>query len=254
MRSLLLVLSAVSCFAADLPSADSLLKKSMAAMGGEAALARVKGSVLSGTVEMAGGSLTGPVVMYGSGGKQYVAIELPGVGKIEEGFDGETAWEMSALQGVRIKDGAERELAVRGAKMSPLSDWQEFYTDAKTVGEEPVDGKPAWKIVMTPKTSEAKTAKPETFYLDKESLLLVRTTMTMTMALGEIDVDESIGDYRPVNGIQTPFRMVQKAMNQVLTMKFDKASYDAEIPAGRFDLPPAVKTMVERRKAAPVSK
>jgi hypothetical protein len=111
------------------------------------------------------------------------------------------------------------------------------------VGSEDVEGKPAWKVEMTPKEG-----KPETFYFDKETMLLVRTTATITTPLGEIPVDALMGDYRAVDGIQTPFTLTQKAMSQVIVMKFDKVQYNARIAADRFDLPPAVKALAAKRK------
>ena len=42
-------------------------------------------------------------------------MDFPGIGKVEEGFDGETAWENSALQGPRILDGDEKAAAKRAA-------------------------------------------------------------------------------------------------------------------------------------------
>jgi hypothetical protein len=85
-------------FAVDLPSADKLLQLSLERSGGAQALAKAKNAVMTGTVEMAGHNITGPVELYQDGSKSYTAIDLPGIGKVEEGFDGETAWEMNALR------------------------------------------------------------------------------------------------------------------------------------------------------------
>jgi hypothetical protein len=79
-------------------------------------------------------------------------------------------------------------------------------------------------------------------------MLLVRTTGTIATAMGDIPVDEKMGDYRVVDGIQTPFRMTQNAMGQTLIMKFDKVRYNAAIPAGQFDLPGAVKDILAPKK------
>jgi hypothetical protein len=229
-------------FAAELPSAESLLKISLERSGGEKAFAKAQNVVMSGTVDMAGHNITGPVTIYQEGDKSYTVIDLPGIGKVEEGFDGRTAWEMNALQGARIKDGEEKAAMERASKISPLSSWRDFYTDGKTLGTEDVDGRPAWKIEMTPKQG-----KPEMFYLDKETMLLVRTTATIPTAMGEIPVDAQMGDYRVVDGIQTPFTMTQKAMSQTMVMHFDKVQYNAPIPPGRFDLPPAVKAIAAKQ-------
>jgi zinc protease len=233
-------------FAADLPSADKLLQLSLERSGGAQAIAKAKNAVMTGTVEMAGHNITGPVELYQDGSKSYTVMNLPGIGKMEEGFDGETAWEMNALQGARIKDGEEKANIERSSNISVLSSWRDYYKQAKTIGSEDVEGKPAWKVEMTPKEG-----KPEMFYFDKDTMLLVRTTATVATPLGEIPVEAMMGDYRVVDGIKTPFTMTEKAMSQVIVMKFDKVQYNVPIAADRFDLPPAVKALAAKRKQSP---
>jgi zinc protease len=246
MKFLSAFLVAPLLFAADLPSADKLLQLSLERSGGAQAIAKAKNAVMTGTVEMAGHNITGPVELYQEGSKSYTVIELPGIGKVEEGFDGETAWDMNALQGARIKDGEEKANIERSSKISMLSSWRDYYKQAKTMGSEDVEGKPAWKVEMTPKEG-----KPEVFYFDKDTMLLVRTTATVTTPLGEIPTDAMMGDYRVVDGIKTPFTLTEKAMSQVIVMKFDKVQYNVPIAADRFDLPPAVKALAAKRKQSP---
>ena len=240
-----LSLFASLAFAADLPSGASLMEQAVTHGGGAAAYARAKDIIMTGTVDMAGHAITGPVAIYQQGEKSYTVIELPGVGKMEEGFDGETAWEMSALQGPRIKEGEEKDASVRASKLTSLGSWRDDYTSARTLGVEDVDGKPAWKVELTPKDKEA---KPEIYYFDQKTVLLVRVTQTLPTAMGDIPVEAGFSDYRLVDGIQTPFSMVQKAMGQSINMHFDKVTYNAEIAADRFALPPAVKALVGKRK------
>lgn len=243
MKLFLFLLAVPLLFAADLPTGEKILQLSLDKSGGAAAFARLKSVEMTGTVELAGHNITGPVSVYQQSGKSYTVIDLPGIGKAEEGFDGAIAWEMNALQGPRIKDGEERAAVARASKISLLEDWRDTYTGAKTLGVENVDGKPAWKVEMTPKEG-----KPETFFFDQVSGLLVRSLETLTTPLGDIPVEQEMSDYRTVSGIKTPFTMTQKAMSQVMIMHFDKVTYNVDIPADRFDLPPAVKTLAARRK------
>jgi hypothetical protein len=243
MKFLAACLTASLVFAADLPSGESLMQRALDQSGGAAAFEKVKTVAMTGNVEMRGHNISGPVAIFQQGEKNYTVIEFPGIGKAEEGYDGEIAWEMNALQGARIKDGEEKAAAVRNARMSLLGVWRDYYTAARTLGFEDVDGKAAWKVELTPTAG-----KPETFYFDKVSGLPVRFTQTVTTALGEIPVDVALGDYRVVDGIETPFTMLQKAMGQELAMRFDKVAYNAAIPDGRFDPPGPVKALAAKRK------
>jgi hypothetical protein len=222
------------------PTGEQLLQLSLDRSGGAAAFAKLRSVVMTGTVEMAGHNISGPVSVYQQGGKSYTVIDLPGIGKVEEGFDGAVAWESNSLQGPRIKEGEERASVARASRISVLDSWRDLYTSAKTLGSEEVNGKPAWKVEMTPKEG-----KPETFFFDKQSALLVRSKETVTTPLGEIPVEADYSDYRTVDGIKTPFTTTQKAVSQVMVMHFEKATYNAPIPADRFDLPPAIKALMK---------
>jgi hypothetical protein len=229
-------------FAAD-PTGEQLLQLSMERSGGAAAFARLTSVIMTGNVEIAGHNISGPVSVYQQGGKSYTVIDLPGIGKVEEGFDGDVAWESNALQGPRVKDGEERAAVARASRISVLNSWHDFYTAAKNAGTADVDGKAAWKVEMTPKEG-----KPEIFFFDKASALLVRSNETVTTPLGEIAVESQLSDYRTVDGIKTPFTMTQKAVSQVMVMHFDKVTYNAPIPPDRFDLPEAIKALADRKK------
>jgi hypothetical protein len=238
-----LLLCGSLAFAADLPSGDRVMELALQRGGGAEAFAKAKNFVMTGTVEMAGHGITGPISVYQQGEKSYSVIELPGVGKVEEGFDGETAWELSALQGARIKDGAEKASAQRASRVTMLGSWRDYYKSARTLGAEDVEGKPAWKVELTPKEG-----KPEVFYFDQKSAMLVRLTQTFSTAMGDIPIEVIFSDYRTVDGIQTPFSMVQKAMSQTITMHFDKVTYNADIGPDRFKVPDGVKMILEKRK------
>jgi hypothetical protein len=212
--------------------------------GGAQAVERAQTAVMTGSVEVIGRNISGPLEMYQQGEKSYTKIDLPGIGKIEEGFDGAVAWESNLLQGTRIKEGDELEAARRASRASVLGDWEEYYKSAVTKGEASVSGKPAWQVEMTP----TKGHGVEEFYFDRESGLLVKMTQILPTALGDIPVEMVLSDYRAVDGIQTPFLMNQSAMGQNMALHIDKASYNTKIPAGTFDLPPAVRELAAKKK------
>lgn len=228
----------------DLPSGESLIKRCIESEGGAKAIDRARTAVMTGTVELTGHNLSGPLQIFEQGNKSYTSIELPGIGKMEEGFDGEVAWESNVLQGPRVKDGEELAAAKRDSRISLLGDWKDFYKSAVTVGPEDVNGKPAWKVRMTP--IEGKGV--ENFFFDRTTGLLVKMTQTLPTALGDIPVEMTMGDYREVDGIQTPFLMTQAAMGQNMALHIEKVTYNAKIPEGRFDLPADVKALISKRK------
>jgi hypothetical protein len=224
--------------AADPPSGESLLQLSIDKSGGAEAYARAKNMTASGTVEMPAQNITGTIAIFEEGEKSYMAMDIAGIGKIEGGFDGETAWENSALQGPRILEGEEKVEAKRAARLSLLTDWRNDYKSARTVGSEDVDGKPAWKVEMTPKEG-----KPETFYFDRDSGLLVRIAAVRSTPLGDVATQSTMSDFRSVDGILTPFTQTETAMNQSIVTHLKSVSYNVPLPKDRFDLPASIKSL-----------
>src|SRR5580704_2511172 len=83
----------------DMPSGESLLQRYIDLTGGAQVWAKAKNVARTGTVELPAQNISGTVSIFEEGEKNYTVMEFPGIGKIEEGFDGETAWENSALTG-----------------------------------------------------------------------------------------------------------------------------------------------------------
>jgi hypothetical protein len=237
-----LLVSAATALAADLPSGENLLQRFIDRSGGEKAYAQAKNAQMTGTVEIAGRNISGNVEMVQEGEKSWTALDLPGIGRIEQGFNGETAWEKNAIQGARLVEGEEKSVMRRDSRFA-LTNWRDEYSSARTIGEENIDGKAAWKVEMMPKDG-----RPETFYFDKNSSLLVRMSAVVSTPLGEIAADVTLSDYRPVDGIQTPFTMTQAAMGQTIIMHFDKIVYNGAIPQDRFALPEDVKALLQKTK------
>jgi hypothetical protein len=70
--------------------------------------------------------------------------------------------------------------------------------------------------------------------------------------MGSMDVTTFVSDYKEVGGIKTPMKTRMQMMGQEQVMTFSKIEYDGPDDAKAFELPPAIKTMVEA-KAKPKS-
>ena len=184
--SFALVLAVRLASGAELPAADKLIDLFIEKSGGLEAYAKGKNVEMSGTVEITGRNISGKLLMVEEDGRSYTSMEMPGIGRIEQGYNGEVAWEMNAMQGARIIEGDEKTAVKRASSFSLLTSWREEYKDAKTTGEETVEGAAAWKVVMLPKEG-----RPETFYFDKETGLLIRMTSVASSPLGDIPADVS---------------------------------------------------------------
>ena len=142
-----LIVSVVFCTftatAADLPSGEALLQRFVERSGGAAAYAKVKNAEMTGTVEVAGMNINGTVQMVEEGEKSWTAMDIAGIGRIEQGYDGETAWEKNAIQGTRLIEGDEKSALKRESGLALVNNWRDEYSGARTIGEEEIDGKAA---------------------------------------------------------------------------------------------------------------
>ena len=75
----------VACSAAEFPAAESLLDRFIERSGGVAAYAKAKNVEMTGTVEIAGRNISGKISMAEEGGKSWTSMELPGIGRVEQG-------------------------------------------------------------------------------------------------------------------------------------------------------------------------
>lgn len=235
---------AVTCAMAadDLPKAETILDKSVEVTGGKAAYQKIHSEIETGTMTISG--MSGTATTYkAEPDKTVTEIVFQGLGAMKEGSNGKVAWSNSAMQGPRVKDGEEKEVALLMAKFDGESNWRNLFTKVETVGIESVNGKDCYKLMLTPKAG-----KPMTRFYDKESGLLLKSIMTATTAMGEITVESTFEDYRKEGDILTAHKVGNKAMGQQFSITIDKVQYNAEIPASKFDLPDEVQALLSKDK------
>jgi hypothetical protein len=227
---------------ASLPNGEAVIAKYVEATGGRAAYEKIHSTISTGRMMMPAQGIEGKITMYeAEPAKNYTAVEIPGIGLVEDGTDGTMAWEKSALQGARLKTGDEKAFAIRSANaQSKYVNLKKFYKSIETIDVENIDGKPCYKVVQTPTEG-----KPETSYYEKDSGLLVKETGTMASPMGEIPFETEIGDYRKEGNLLVPHKMTQSFVGQKMLIVIDSTKANAEIPKDRFDIPADVKALIK---------
>jgi Protein of unknown function (DUF620) len=246
--ALALLAASVPLFAADeaLPSVETVMNHFIAATGGKAAWEARHGQVEHAIIDFSKQGLKGSLTIYESAPDKYLGItELPGIGKIATGSNGEIAWENSALQGPRIKQGAEKADALReGAFNAPLY-WQKLYVKAETTGSETAEGHDCYKVVLTPKEG-----KPVTEFYDKKSGLMIKTVATVTSQMGDVNAEIVYDDYRKDGTLLSPHRLLNRAAQQEFIIQINSVEVNPDLPPDRFDLPAEIKALLNKPAAA----
>jgi hypothetical protein len=236
-----LAFAGAMAFAADLPKGDALLDKYIEVTGGKAAYAKIHSDMTTGTMEFKAMGLKGKVTTYAAEpDKKYSEVVLTGIGKMQEGVNDGVAWSLSSMQGPHIKDGDEKAETLLQAKFNSDLNWRDQFKSAETVGMETVEGKECYKVVLTPKTGS-----PSTRWFDKDTNLLVKLAMTTKSAMGEVQSESVISEYRKEGEVLMPHKVISKVATMELVMTVETVQHNPEIPKDKFDLPDEVKALVK---------
>lgn len=206
-----------------LPSVEYVLSRYIEALGGREALEAVETRTISGRF-IDDRPYRGPVVVVpfeassGNPGKWVMTHDWSD-GLESEGFDGEEWW--------HVKAGAvEREAGVKRSKMAFHLDAQgplrmhEYFGEMRVTGERWVNERRAY-VVETDRDSAYYA-----LYFDVESGLLT-----------SIGYHSEVGDYRDVNGVKVPFRIVFGRKGGSNTYAFDEVLVNAPVDDKAFAAP-----------------
>ncbi len=245
MKTMLAVLLATaSAFAAGEapPKAEAILDRFVEVTGGKAAYEKRHSKISHGVIEFVGRGIKGQVTEFEQApDKVYEVAEFEGVGQQEEGSDGEVAWEKSALQGPRVKEGTERAQAVEEATFNAPMLWRQLYTKVETVGSAQANGEDCWKV-----TGTTKQGKTETMLYSKKSGLLLMESAVQSTQMGDIPVESTMSDYKDYGGVMEPSVVRQKFAGQEMLLTLDDVKVNAGIPPAKFDLPSDIQALVRK--------
>ena len=214
-----------------LPTADDILNKYVTAIGGQAAVDKLKTRVMKGTFAAANGLNATFEVDQSGPAKFHITFTTPQA-SMERGFDGATGWEKNP-RGVSVLGGDQ------------LADMKRMYTlfsDLKlkeqftrmNVRKDKLDGRDVWVI-------NANTAdrKRERLYFDAETGLLLRRANGTQTPIGLIPQEVNFEDYRDVDGVKVPFtiRVVSIDGGSTSTRKYTEIKFNGAVDDASFNKP-----------------
>src|SRR6266850_7806982 len=181
-----------------LPSADDLFNKHLAAIGGQAAIDKLKSRMVKGTLVQANGNSLQFELYQVAPDKFYQIVTTP-QGSFERGFNGTVGWEKTA-RGVREITGSQLADLRAANNLFALIKLKEQFTRARVSGKDKIGDREVYVVNGT-----ATDGKRQRLFFDAETgLLLRRITYTSTM-IGVIPEQVDFEDYRDVDGVKFPF-------------------------------------------------
>jgi hypothetical protein len=224
-----------------IPAAETIIEGAIEASGGRKAHEAIRNRHVTGTLDIPMAGIKGTLNTYEAAPASMAVItEITGVGTMRQGANGVEAWEVS-MMGPQLKSGEEKEIMLFRTRFNAELAWKERYTSVETTGTDEVDGRPCYVVAMTPKVG-----RPEKRCYDTETFDLVRVELTEVSAMGEIPAVALTSDYREVDGIRIPFKMVNKAMGQEFTITIEKVEHNIDLPEGVFDPPPEIQALLDK--------
>ena len=235
----LVLLTASSALA---QTADEVIEKHLAAMGGREALGRIRSRVVSGslTLTTAFGPVSGTVEVFSkvpNKNRTLVKIDASalGAGQIvnDQRFDGMSGYVIDTLNGDREVTGVQLEAMRNSAFPSPWLDYRSRGLTVAIVGKESLAGREAYVLETTPQTGPRGRT-----WIDAETFLPLKTAATVDVPqLGQIEQVTEFSDYRTVDGLKIPFSVKTSNPVQTSTTVVADVKHNVEVDEGMFGKP-----------------
>jgi hypothetical protein len=206
---------------AALPAAREIIDRYIREIGGRKAILGYSSAHVIGTASMPAAGLTGKMEIFHAKPNKFLQrISLPGIGDIEEGFDGTVGWTSSALTGPILFEGKQLQERAFDADFYGELKAPERYASMTTVEKTTFDEKPVYKVKLVKKGG----GEDIEFY-DVETGLKAGSQATRESPMGPMTGTTSFSDYKK-------FGMLRAL------------EYDTVDPAV-FALPPQIKALIK---------
>lgn len=232
------------CFAhtAAAQTADEIIEKHLAAIGGRAALGKLTSRSMAGTITLStpGGELSGPFEILSQApnkSRTLITLDLTalGAGKMifDERFDGTTGYVIDTLQGNRDITGNQLENLKNEVFPTPFLDYKARGATVELGGKEKVGDRDAYLLTLRSKTGPATRR-----YIDAESYLEVRVvSMVSAPQVGDFEQTMDFLDQRDVDGLKIPFQVRGTSSFQTFTVNIAKVEHGLTIDQSVFSKP-----------------
>lgn len=222
------------------PSAREIVDRFIERSGGRLAFKAVRSVQVTGSFTLTGQQLRGDVELLAARPDRLLTrINMTGLGRMEEGFDGTVGWSIDPLRGPSLVTG--RALAERtdAAWFDGVLYEPDHIAELTLVGREDFDKRPVYRVRSVSKRGT------ETFHLfDVDSGLRIGTEARRDMPIGIVPATTFYREYRRYGLLLYPSTVVQRALGQEQIFRFTNYRFDT-VPGNAFDLPAPIRALIK---------
>lgn len=226
--------------ATGLVTTEELIAKMIAAYGGEANLKRHRSSVSTVTMDMEHQGILGEGLIYGEApNKVASSLKLIALGKeigsIASYFDGQSGGQLASFAPEETFTGKRLEDVKRESSFAGVLDWKQLYKTIAVKRTAKVGDEDAYVVELVPERGNKVTT-----YVSTKSFLTLRTDRIISNENASIDIPQTelFSDYRLVDGMMIPFKIVSNniANGDIVTV-VKEVKLDVDIPPSVFQKP-----------------
>ena len=219
------------------PSADDILNKYVAAIGGQAAIDKLKTRVMKGSIATANGQTLTYEIDQAAPDRAYEMF-VSQRGTMERAVNGNMGWEKNP-QGVRDITGQQLADLKMSLQLFRNLKLKEQYASFRSGGRNKIGERDVYVVSAT--TADKKR---ERLFFDAENGLLVRRISYTETMIGIIPEQTDFEDYREVDGVKFPFTVRLSSVdagNPTSTRTFSEIKLNVPVDDSKFKMPPAPK-------------
>jgi outer membrane lipoprotein-sorting protein len=244
LLSVLLVLATSGVASAQ--TADEVVNKVIAALGGRDALSKLTSRRSIGTIVVStpNGDVSGTCELDSKApnkSRTHIELDLSAMGMadkmvIEQKFDGTTGVATNSMQGDAEVSANQIQNAKNNLFPTPFLTLKERGVAIELLPKETVNGKSYLVLKISPK--EGSVVR---FFVDPDTYLPARTVATVNAPAmgGDIEQTTDLSDYRDVGGVKVPYKLVNSNAAQSATFTFTKVEHNVDLPDSLFTKSPA---------------
>jgi hypothetical protein len=238
------VLLAMACAHVALAqTADEVIEKSITAVGGRAALMKLKTRSMTGTITLStpAGEIAGSVEILNATpnrSRNVIKADLTALGAgplvLDQRFDGNAGYVLDSLQGNRDITGNLLDYMRNNSFPHPFLNYRDLGTVARLSGKERVGEREAYLVSF-----ESTSGSVVHQYIDAETYLPIKTVVKVEVPqLGQqVEQATEFLDYREVDGIKMAFQLRATSSVQNYTITITKVEHNITIDDALFSKP-----------------